>query len=265
MKTSAVLDVLESIAPLATAEEWDNVGLLWGDQHADVTKVMTCLTLTPDVAEEAIIAGAQLIVTHHPILFKAVQRVTADTIEGAMLWRLARAGIAVYSPHTAWDNAPDGINQWLAQTLELTDIRPLRPFVGSGSSLASGAGRLGRLSASMALDVLAQRVASALNVDNIEFVGNAGKEVSALGIACGSAAEFWKDAQRQGCDALLTGETRFHGALEVRAAEFPLLLAGHYATERPGMEHLAKLLSVACPNVEVWCSYVERDPLQRGR
>jgi putative NIF3 family GTP cyclohydrolase 1 type 2 len=181
-----------------------------------------------------------------------------------MLWRLARAGISVYSPHTAWDNAPEGINQWLAQTLELTDVRPLRPFAGTDPSTTLGAGRFGRLPAPLTLDDLAQRSASALKVSSIEFVGDAGKEIRVLGIACGSAAEFWKDAQRQGCDALLTGETRFHGALEVRAAQFPLLLAGHYATERPGMEHLAKLLSAKCPNIEVWCSNVERDPVQRG-
>ncbi len=265
MKLSAVLEYLETIAPLATAEDWDNVGLLWGDRESDVNKIVTCLTLTPDVAEEAIDAGAQLVVTHHPILFKAVQRLTADTTEGAMLWRLARAGIVIYSPHTAWDNAPDGINQLLARSLGLADIQPLRPFtLGEDASSSTGAGRWGHLPAPLTLDALAQRTAQTLDTTGVEFVGAPETTIAVLGIACGSAAEFWKDARRCGCDALLTGETRFHGALEVRVAGFPLLLAGHYATERLGMEHLARLLSAAFPALAVWCSHVERDPLQRA-
>lgn len=258
VKLSVLLNHLEAIAPLATAESWDNVGLLWGDCDGDISQIMTCLTLTPDVADEAIQAGAQLVVTHHPLLFKPVQRLTTDTVEGAMLWRLARAGIAVYSPHTAWDNAPDGINAWLARTIGLRDIQPIRPF----DDPTQGAGRYGVLSQPLALSSLVDHVGKILGNSRIEFVGDSARIVRTLGTACGSAAEFWRDAQRLGCDALLTGETRFHGALEVRAADFPLILAGHYATERPGMEHLAQLLQQAFPTLTVWCSRCECDPLQ---
>lgn len=258
VKLAALLKHLESIAPLATAESWDNVGLLWGDSDGEISQIMTCLTLTPDVADEAIQAGAQLVVTHHPLLFKPVQRVTTETTEGGMLWRLARAGVAVYTPHTAWDNAPDGINAWLARTLGLTDVQPLRPF----DDPSRGAGRYGALSQPQSLTALVDHVRKALDSPRIEFVGDPKRTIQTLGIACGSAAEFWKDAERQGCDALLTGETRFHGALEVRAADFPLILAGHYATERPGMEHLSHLLQQAFPELTVWCSRCERDPLQ---
>jgi len=260
VKLSTLLDYLETIAPLATAEAWDNVGLLWGDREGDVATVMTCLTLTPDVADEAIQAGAQLVVTHHPLLFKAVQRITTATTEGAMLWKLARAGIAVYSPHTAWDNAPDGINAGLARAFQLRDVQPLRPFATMNAP-ELGAGRWGVLSSPRTLAAFVAEVSRVLACQRVEFVGDPTREIRTLGIACGSAAEFWKDAQRLGCDALLTGETRFHGALEVRAADFPLILAGHYATERPGMEHLAQLLQQAFPSLTVWCSRSERDPL----
>src|SRR5262245_9834421 len=104
------LRYLEAFAPRPLAASWDNVGLLLGDRSAAAERVMTCLTVTPDSAAEAIAEQAQLIVTHHPILFRPVQRLTADDPQGRMLLALIRAGSAVYSPHTAFDNTAGGIN-----------------------------------------------------------------------------------------------------------------------------------------------------------
>ena len=120
---------LQVVAPLTLAEDWDNVGLLLGEDSTDVARLLTCLTLTPDVADEAISVGARLIVTHHPVLFKPVKRLTHASTEGRMLLKLMRHGIAVYSPHTAYDNSATGINQQLAELLDLVDIAPLRPRV----------------------------------------------------------------------------------------------------------------------------------------
>src|SRR5947209_8063121 len=107
---AAVLDFLEQLAPLDLAADWDNVGLLLGDRAASVERVMTCLTVTPEAAAEAIAERVQLVVTHHPILFRPVKRLTTDAADGRMLLDLVRAGVAVYSPHTAFDNATAGIN-----------------------------------------------------------------------------------------------------------------------------------------------------------
>src|SRR5947209_11124530 len=116
-KLATVIRYLEQFAPPALAEDWDNVGLLLGDPAADVHRAMTCLTVTPECAAEAIEAQAQLIVTHHPVLFRPVKRLTTATAEGRMLLDLVRAGVAVYSPHTAFDNTRDGINDALARRL----------------------------------------------------------------------------------------------------------------------------------------------------
>src|SRR5262245_15303149 len=105
MPTVADVSVfLERFAPLELAAEWDNVGLLLGDDRGQVERIMTCLSVTPESAAEAIAAGASLIVTHHPILFRPVKRLSSQTPEGRLIYGLARAGIAVYSPHTALDN-----------------------------------------------------------------------------------------------------------------------------------------------------------------
>jgi dinuclear metal center YbgI/SA1388 family protein len=116
---------LGRLAPLNLAAEWDNVGLLLGEGTAEVRRVLTCLTVTPESAHEAIHSGAQLIVSHHPILFKPVRRLSDATPEGRTLLALARAGVAVYSPHTAFDNSRDGINDLLARRLCPGDIAPL--------------------------------------------------------------------------------------------------------------------------------------------
>ncbi len=118
---------LERFAPCATAAEWDNVGLLLGDPAADVTRVMTCLTLTPDVSAEAVREGANLIVAHHPVLFRGAKKLTATSSDGRAVLPLLRAGIAVYSPHTAFDNCQGGINDGLCRRLGLTNVAPLRP------------------------------------------------------------------------------------------------------------------------------------------
>src|SRR5438105_1688964 len=123
---ATVMDFLERFAPAQLAAEWDNVGLLLGDRGAAVERIMTCLTVTPESATEAIEMGAQLIVSHHPILFRAVKRLTTATPEGRMLLALARVGVAVYSPHTSFDNTRGGINESLARRLGLGEVTALR-------------------------------------------------------------------------------------------------------------------------------------------
>ena len=123
---AAVVEFLERLAPPALAADWDNVGLLLGERTAEVRRLMTCLTVTPDSAAEAVAEGAGLVVTHHPILFRAIKRLTDATVEGRMLLALARAGVAVYSPHTAYDDASEGINALLARRLGLGGVGPLR-------------------------------------------------------------------------------------------------------------------------------------------
>ena len=126
---ATVVGYLDQFAPRDLAADWDNVGLLLGERSAAVERIMTCLTVTPESAAEAIAGRANLIVTHHPILFRVVKRLTDATPEGRMLLELVRGGVAVYSPHTAFDNTHGGINELLARRLALTEVVPLRRVV----------------------------------------------------------------------------------------------------------------------------------------
>jgi dinuclear metal center YbgI/SA1388 family protein len=153
---------MERFAPCDTAADWDNVGLLLGDPAANVARVMTCLTVTPDVSAEAVRDGAHLIVSHHPVLFRGAKKLTATSSDGRAVLPLLAAGIAVYSPHTAFDNCAGGINDGLCRRLGIADAVPLRPrdarrqcklvvFVPdadlqkvSDAVFAAGAGTIGR-------------------------------------------------------------------------------------------------------------------------
>jgi dinuclear metal center YbgI/SA1388 family protein len=360
---AAIIDFLEALAPPELAAQWDNVGLLLGHRSATVDRVMTCLTVTPASAAEAVESGVQLIVSHHPILFRAIQRLTADDAEGRMLLDLAQKGVAVYSPHTALDNATDGINDLLVRQLGLHEIGPLRrsetaarckvvvfvpdadlahvsdalfaagagnigqysecsfrlagtgTFLGSAASNPTvgqrgrreeatewrlelvcprsalgqivaairrahsyeepaydiyplvgtaghpGEGRLGRLAAAMSLSDLARRTQDALDSGPVQMIGASTQLVERVAVVCGSGGEFLGDAVKGGADVLLTGELRFHDCLAAQAAGLAVILPGHYATERLGVEALALRLQAQWPQLQVWPSRSERDPV----
>ncbi len=255
-----ICQFLDEFAPPDLAEDWDNVGLLVGDREARVSHLMTCLTITPPSAAEAIESGAQLIVAHHPLPFHPLRRLTSDNVPGRLLLDLIRAGVAVYSPHTAFDSAQTGINQMLAERLGLTDIKPLVPSDSDSHDL--GAGRFGRLATSESVADVARRLKELFALDGLHVVGPADRKVQTVAVACGSAGQFLGAARDAGCDALVTGETNFHTCLEAEATEVALLLPGHYASERFAVEHLAAVLADRFNDLEVWASRREADPLR---
>jgi dinuclear metal center YbgI/SA1388 family protein len=261
---------LERIAPLRLAESWDNVGLLVGDRTASIRRVMTCLTITPDVVAEAEAERADLIVTHHPLPFRAIQRITTDSTTGSLLLRLMRRGIAVYSAHTAFDSAEAGINQMWADTFELADVTPLvQPAESerssghreiSGNSIL-GAGRAGVMPEPMTLEQAARVAAGAVGASSPRVVGDRERMIRKMAFACGSGGGFLSAARDAGCDAMITGEATFHTCLEAEAEQIGMVLLGHFFSERFAMERLAEGLHEEFSPLTVWASRRERDPI----
>jgi dinuclear metal center YbgI/SA1388 family protein len=254
---AAIAAFLEQVAPFRLAEEWDNVGLLVGHRTQNVEKVMTCLTVTPTSAAEAIESNANLIVTHHPLPFAPLKRLTTDTTVGRMLLELIAARIAVYSPHTAFDSAFQGVNQRLAAGLGLRGITALRPHAEG-----QGAGRWGWLIEPLTLEKLGEKLKQFLSIERLQMVGQPEHSVRMVAVGCGAADELLEAARLNGCDAMVLGEARFHTCLEAEAAGIGLLLPGHFASERFAVEGLADVLSRQFPDVEVWASRQERDPVR---
>jgi dinuclear metal center YbgI/SA1388 family protein len=297
------------------------------------------------------------------MLFRPVQKLTEATPEGRMVLALLRSGIAVYSPHTAFDNCRGGINDLLAQRLGIQGIGPLRPFdspkqckfvvfvpesdlaqvsdaifaagagiigqysqcsfrlAGTGTFFGSdatkptigqkglreevsewrleaicpeagvdtvvaamrrahsyeepafdvyplrpvkeplGEGSVGNLPQPVALREWTAKVRSLLKSGPVQVVGNLDKQISRIAVACGAGGEFLQDALRLGADAFLTGEMRFHDYLAARAQGIALVLPGHYATERPGVEMLAERLQAQWGDVTAQASQREQDPV----
>src|SRR5687768_581293 len=249
---------LDAFAPPRLAEEWDNVGLLVGDAGQPIERIMTCLTITPASAAEAVRERADLIVTHHPLPFKPLKRLTSDDTPGRLLLALIRAGIAIHSPHTAFDSAAAGVNQQLAEGLGLTDIAPLVP---ADDHQPLGSGRFGRLAPPRKLADLAARLKPFLKIDRLQLVGDPQVPIERAAVACGSAGSFLEPAIQAGCQLLVTGETSFHTCLEAEARGIALLLTGHYASERFAVERLAEILARQFAGLTVWASRDESEPL----
>ncbi|MEN6405410.1 MAG: Nif3-like dinuclear metal center hexameric protein [Thermoguttaceae bacterium] len=254
---AAVAAFLEQVAPFRLAEDWDNVGLLVGRRGQLVCRLMTCLTVTPRSAAEAIQRHADLIVAHHPMPFHAARRWTDETTVGRILLDLACGGVAVYSPHTAFDSAAEGVNARLAAGLRLCEVRPLVP-----DAEGQGTGRVGVLSEPISLDGLAERLKHFLAIERLQFVGDPTQTVHRVAIGCGAADELLDAAVADRCDAMVLGEARFHTCLEAEAAGVGLLLPGHFASERFAVECLADVLARQFPEVETWASRSESDPLK---
>ncbi len=376
LTVAAIVESLDRFAPRELAAEWDNTGLLLGERGAVVERLMTCLTVTPESAAEAILEKAELIVSHHPILFRGVKRLTDANPEGRMLLALARAGVAVYSPHTSFDNTAGGINDHLAGLLGLKEVQPLRqrmkcsgsspasadksrqfkvvvfvpdkdlqkvadalfaagagqigqyrecsfrlagtgtffgteaanPTVGQkgrredvsewrlevvcpeanlagvltamrkahsyeepaydvyplhpvSGSAAAGEGRVGQLPRPVTLGQLAQTIKTALSAGMVQLVGDSAHSVQRVALACGGGGELFQDAIRARAEVFLTGEMRFHDYLSAQAHGIGLVLPGHHATERCGVEALAERLRKEWPNLSVWASRKEKDPV----
>ena len=278
VKLKELIDALQRIAPLGIAESWDNVGLLVGDPASSIAKVMTCLTLSDGVLEEAIDRKIGLVVSHHPIPFRPLTRITTEDPTGRILWRAMQHSIAIYSPHTAWDNAHEGINRQLAGLLHLGNLRPLVPInraansqngnsqsgkVKQGTSLDDpmerelGCGVIGEFAKPVRIDDLVERLGVSIRGMSVRCTDSSERLVNRIGIVCGSGGSMLSKAAGERCDLFLTGEATYHQCLEAEARGVAMLMIGHFASEAFSMRKLAELLARAFPQLDVGASESE--------
>ena len=253
VKVQQVLEILEQIAPPELACSWDNVGLLV-DAGRPVTSIMTALDITADVVRDAAESGCELIVSHHPVIFDPLRRVTAEDVPAMLL----QNGISAICMHTNLDAAEGGVNDVLA---DLFGIRQRTAF-------ADGCGRVGDIEPITVpeLAALAQHKLAALcNAPDtgaavqVKFA-DTGKPVRRLAVISGAGGSLFAEAIAEGADCLLTGEANHHHALDAKRLGLSLIAAGHYATEFPVTAAVAAALRAALPEVEVLVSTENRDP-----
>jgi dinuclear metal center YbgI/SA1388 family protein len=253
-----IVAALERIAPLRLAAEWDSVGLLVAPRDPEVRRVLTCLTLTPEVANEAVRERIDLVITHHPLPFRPVGRLTPDTATGRVLLTLVGAGIGVWSSHTAWDSAAGGINDQLAGLLGLVRSVPIAP---DALDPAVGFGRMAATTADTTVALLARLLADTLGATGVQLVGDRDRAAGRVGIVCGSGGDLVGQVAAAGCTTLVTGELKLHQACEARASDLAVIAVGHQASEHFAMAELGRRLVAELPGLEATISHEDRDPI----
>ena len=251
MTLGEILEVLRRLAPEETALTDDPVGLLLGgDLSAPVTKVGVCLDALPHAAARTAAKRIQLLITHHPLIYQPLKRLdpVSDPV-GRAVAVLIKADVRLYAMHTNWDRAEGGINDALAEALELINVRPL------GADGAAALPRLGDLPAPRPLADFAHFVQTGLGCSGANALRchaeNPNALISRVAVCGGAGAFLAADVQAAGAQAYVTSDVRHHEFLEAAARGLPLLDAGHGATETPGMRALCRRLTPLLPGVEV--------------
>lgn len=274
-----VVALLEARYPPSTAEDWDAVGLVTGDPAAPVRKVLFAVDPVAAVIAEAVDWGADLLVTHHPLLLRGVHSIAAGTLKGQAVHSLITSGCALFAAHTNADAAVRGVADALADTLGLVATVPLEPRPGSAPEV--GLGRVGRLPSPMTLGDFAARVAAVLpeTAQGIRVAGDLDAQVSTVAVLGGSGDSHLGAARASGADVYVTSDLKHHAvsdareqaALDAVAAGRPaqdgrpfLVDTAHFASEWPWLayaaEDLVHDLAADGTTVETRVSTVRTDP-----
>ncbi|GAA4963700.1 Nif3-like dinuclear metal center hexameric protein [Actinoplanes utahensis] len=258
----ALVDALDARFPRDWAESWDRVGLVLGEFERPVTRVLCVVDCVPETVDQALDLGADMIVAHHPLFLKPVSSIAPDTFKGALVHRLIRAGVALYTAHTNADVANPGVSDALAARLDLTGLRPLVPAEGAAAGEGRGLGRIGTLPEPLTLAALTRFAAGRLpaTAAGVRAAGDPERLIRTVAVCGGAGDSFLSDATRAGVDAYLCADLRHHPVSEHLAAGGPALLdVAHWASERPWLDDVAVWLRDAF-DLDVVVSDVDTDP-----
>ena len=255
-----MIELLEVIAPPYLAESWDNCGLQVGDRQGPVKHVRTALDPLGPVVVDALGAGVELLVTHHPLIFKPLARIDAGTPVGRVIERALTAHMAVYSAHTSLDSAADGLNDLLARRLAITPRGPIE--APASGAPGCGLGRIGTLAAPMTLGALAAACRRRLGLATVRVAGHPDLTVDTAALCSGSGGGLVEAFLAGPAQAYISGDLRYHDACSVTAAGRGMIDIGHFGSERIMIADVAARLreALAGTGVTVTACDLERDP-----
>lgn len=244
-----ILAFLDTLAPRSLKMDWDNCGLLCGRPGREVRRILVALDPFDTVIDEAIRAKADLLVTHHPLIFRnGLMAVNEDTEAGRCVLKLVEHGIAAINAHTNLDIAPGGINDVLAQTLGLASIET----IGEEALLRRG------IVSAQSLPQFLAHVKQALGCDGLRYV-DGGRPVKTVAVGGGACADEMEEALAAGCDTFVTSDVKYNQFRTAYQLGLNLIDAGHFHTENPAMPVLRDSLQAAFPEVEVIFADFHRD------
>lgn len=249
-KTATVADVLkalESFAPGALAEEWDNPGLQVGDLSKQVTKIWTALDPMPEIIAKATASRCDLLLTHHPLFFHPIKSIDLSQPLMRGLATAIKSDLAIVAAHTNLDSAQRGVNHILAEKIGLTDITCLVPAndIFCAPNAPAGLGRVGNLPKETYLGDLAKAINKKFNGGTVRVAGNLDMPVSRVAVCGGSGSSLIPDFLKSGAQVFISGDFGYHQALEARSGGYGLIDLGHFRSEQIVVEPLAELLRKA--------------------
>lgn len=254
-----IYEFINSVAPFDIQEGFDNAGFLVGRKKQEVTRILVALDITREVVEEAARWGAELIVAHHPVIFNPVKQITDATPTGQILLELIENKIAAICTHTNLDAALGGVNDCLAEALELTDVSQLCQEGVDAQGRPYGIGRVGTVRRpELSVREYAAFVKEKLGSSNVRFV-DGGRPVQRVAVGGGACGSMLEDVIAQGCDTFVTSDLKYNQFLDAKALGLNLLDAGHFPTENVVCGPMVRWLSEAFPKVEVRLSEVHRE------
>ena len=259
MKIKEIVSALERFAPLPLQDGFDNAGLQVGLTEVECTGALLCLDVTEEVLDEAIALGCNLVVSHHPLIFKGLKRLTGEGYVQRCVMKALKHDIVVFSAHTNLDNAVNGVNFRIAQKIGLTDVKVLEPR--SGEWPEAGAGVIGKLSKYMGEEEFLQHIKRTFQVACVKHTAYTGRSIKTVALCGGAGAFLMNRAIECGADAFVTGEIKYHDYFGV-ADDILLAEIGHYESEQYTKEIFYEIISEQFPKVSVKMTKVNTNPIK---
>lgn len=262
MKIHEITDALEAFAPLRLQESYDNSGYQLGNPADEATGALLCVDITEEIVDEALARGCNLIVTHHPLLFRGVKCVTGRNRPERVLAKALRAGVTVYSCHTAIDSAPGGVSWAMADRLGLTNVETLLPSGATHPAGIPGLGTVGNLPAPLTPSELAQKVKDTFHCHTLRTSrpNPALTAINRVALCGGAGADLLPQAIAAGAQAYITADCKLNQFLD-HAHDIFLIDAGHYETEECTKQIFFNVIREKFPNFAVCNSEKDKNPI----
>lgn len=248
MKCQEIIDILQEQAPEHYACDWDNVGLLVGEPEQEIHKVYIALDATEEAIAEAAAKGADMLLTHHPMIFKGIKKVNSRDFTGRRVISLIQSKISYYAMHTNFDIK--GMAQLAAERLELKESRVLEVSCEDEQG-QQGIGRIGSLKQKMTLEECAGFVKKVFAVSQVKVFGNLAGSVELVAVCPGSGKSVIAEALRQGAKVLITGDIDHHEGMDAAAQGLSIIDAGHYGIEKIFIPYMERYLKEHTTGLEI--------------
>lgn len=240
MITKKIINFLEEKYPKDNAEEWDNVGLLVGDNNKDIKKIQISIDATEKAIDYAVKNEIDMIITHHPLIFKPLKSIVMSELPGRKVIKLIKSGINLYSIHTNLDSSKSGLNDYILELLEIKEYKIID--INENDEMA-GIGRIYSLDNKITISEYADFIKEKMKIKNVRIISSdIETNIKKIALINGSGMSYWRKVKSLGAELFITGDINYHDALDAKEAGLNLIDIGHFESENYFSELLKEKL-----------------------